>query len=79
MSSPTAPLVDQSVVFDASLSSAAAGHRIVSYNWNFGDLTSKSGILVQHDVNPAGTYDVTLTIVDDVGQSATVSKPVTVH
>ena len=79
VSSPVAPAVDQSVVFDASLSSSASGHRIVSYNWNFGDLTSKSGGVVQHDFNPAGTYNVTLTIVDDVGQSATVSKPVTVH
>jgi PKD repeat protein len=51
------------------------GH-IVSYEWNFGDGTSASGVEVTHTYNSSGDYTVTLTVTDNEG--ATDSDFVTV-
>lgn len=64
--SPTSPREEDRVNFDASASTG----RIVSYAWNFGDgRTSTSGSpLASHDYGVAGTYNVVLTVTDDVGR-----------
>ena len=73
----TAGAVDLAVTFDASGSSDPDG-TIVSYDWNFGDGATGSGINSAHTYGAAGTYNVTLTVTDDRGGSATATSQVTV-
>jgi PKD repeat protein len=75
--SPSAPMTRSDVTFDASLSTDSDG-RIVSYAWNFGDGSQGSGSLVKHEYSNDGSYTVTLTVTDDRGQSASLSKAVSV-
>lgn len=60
-------------VFDGSLSYAPNGGNIVSYNWDFGDGSSASGVKVQH-VFPAGKHKVKLTVTDNNGKKHTAEK-----
>ena len=76
--SPTAPSVGQTVVFNADPSKAAVGHTIVQYSWNFGDGATATGTPVSHSFATAGSYNVTLTVVDDTGQTGTSALSVTV-
>ncbi|HPK72505.1 MAG TPA: PKD domain-containing protein [Vicinamibacterales bacterium] len=75
--SPSTPVVESEVTFDGSLSQDADGS-IVSYAWNFGDGTKGTGVLTRHSYRAAGSYTVTLTVTDDRGLSASVSKSVSV-
>ncbi len=65
------------VTFDASLSKDSDGS-IVSYAWNFGDGATGTGAVARHSYQAAGAYTVTVTVTDDRGLSASVSKPLTV-
>jgi PKD repeat protein len=49
-----------------------ANHRIVSYEWNFGDGTSTTTTAptAQHTYNAQGLYVVRVTVRDDLGQTA---------
>jgi len=76
--SPSAPVVNQPVNFDATQARAGAGHSIASYAWNFGDGSSKTGVTTTHDYGSAGTYNVTLTVTDEAGQATTVAKAIPV-
>jgi len=60
---PARPIKDEPVTFDASLSTPNGG-TIVSYFWNFGDLTNGTGMIVNHTYTAIGDYTVTLTITD---------------
>jgi PKD domain-containing protein len=51
-------------------SSTSPGHSIVSYAWTFSDGHAEKGPIVDHDFGAPGTYFVTLTVTDDIGQSA---------
>jgi PKD repeat protein len=55
---------------------------IVSTDWNFGETGSPtntaSGIDATHTYAAAGTYNVTLTVTDDLGLTGTTTLPVTV-
>ncbi len=75
--SPTEPVVDETVTFDATASEDPDG-TVVSYLWEFGDGISDNGTIVEHAYTTAGTYDVTLTVTDDDGLSHTTTKSVTV-
>jgi PKD repeat protein len=75
--SPSAPMTKSDVTFDASLSSDADGS-IASYAWNFGDGSSGSGVLAKHSYSNDGSYTATLTVTDDRGLSASLSKTITV-
>jgi len=68
---------DTIVNFDASGSSDNIG--IISYQWDFGDGTTGTGITTTHTYTSAGTYTVTLTVKDSAGNSATDSITITVE
>ncbi len=56
------------VSFDATASSDADGS-IVDYEWHFGDGSSAHGQQPTHAYNSAGTFDVSLKVTDDAGDS----------
>jgi chitodextrinase len=76
--SPTNPTTGQTINFNAALSRAGAGHRIVEYRWSFGDGATATGGSASHVYALRGTYTVTLTVVDEAGQTATTTKTVPV-
>ena len=57
-------LIGETVQFDGSGSCDPDGI-IVSYEWDFGDGTTDSGVLISHIYDVADIYTVTLTITDD--------------
>jgi serine protease len=54
--------------FNAASSSDDQG--IAAYAWSFGDGSSGSGVSVSHAYGSTGSYSVTLTVTDTVGQTA---------
>jgi len=89
--SPSAPPANSPVQFDGSLSCVGpadptavtpcggnASGAITAYNWNFGDGTGGSDPVASHKFGVAGTYAVTLTVVNSSGRSHTTSHPVPV-
>ncbi|MFC2079078.1 PKD domain-containing protein [Candidatus Bipolaricaulota bacterium] len=74
---PTIPMVNAWVQFDATASADSDG-MIASYSWNFGDGSTDTGSLVWHRFSVAGTYVVTLTVTDDDGASDATSLAVQV-
>jgi N-acetylglucosamine-6-sulfatase len=56
--------------FDASGSGDLDG-TIASYDWDFGDGTTGSGVTASHTYAAASTYTATLTVTDDQGATAT--------
>jgi PKD repeat protein len=80
-SSPATPAPGQAVQFDATTSKPGAGHQLVRYVWNWGDGSAfgdSSSPSVSHTFASAGAYVVTLTVADDVGQTASVFQTITV-
>lgn len=77
--SPDDPVVDQPAVFMAE-ASAASGHRIVRYVWNFGDGTTAMSTQphVVKTYTIPGSYTVLLTVTDDVGGTASATLGVQV-
>jgi PKD repeat protein len=74
--SPSAPLVGQTVFFNAVGSTASGNRTIVDYQWNFGNGHTARGVTASHAFEVAGTYTVTLTVVDDAGRQATTTSTV---
>ena len=69
---PYSGYVNVPITFDGSASyDSDATNVIVSYTWDFGDGTTGEGAVTQHTYTVAGTYTVTLTVVDDEGMSST--------
>jgi len=68
--------VGETVIFDASGSTDNVG--IVSYEWDFGDGTTETGITKNHIYTSLGKYTVTLTVRDLAGNTDTDSITVTV-
>ncbi|MFC2041077.1 PKD domain-containing protein [Chloroflexota bacterium] len=54
---------DYTVDFDASASSGTK----LTYDWDFGDSSTGSGVTVSHTYQDAGTHTVTLTVTDKFG------------
>lgn len=67
--SPTSPKTGEEIVFDGS--SSTDDGQIVSYLWNFGDGATGTGQRAFHDYDLPGTFNVTLTVTDNLGQSNT--------
>ena len=76
--SPRDPAVGTPVVFNASASTAAAGRRIVRWDWTFGDGTTGSGQVVTHTYTQAGAFTAVLTVTDDAGRSDSEDIQITV-
>jgi PKD repeat protein len=69
--SPASAGVNDTIFFNASTSTAAPGHRIVNFNWAFGDGATGTGVTTTHSYATAGTYVVQLSVLDESGQGAT--------
>ena len=72
--SPTDPLIEDTVFFNASSSTVISG----TYSWDFGDGNRGSGVTPTHVYTVARTYTVTLTVANAGGQTQSTSKTVTV-
>ncbi len=72
---PSNPVVNQIVTFDASSSIG----NITSYFWDFNDSTNSNGAIVTHAFNAARNYSVMLTVTDNRSNtsSLTLIVPVT--
>jgi len=82
--SPLAPVVNKSVVFDASSSilgwNGTGPAFIVSYKWDFGDsnITTVTTPIISHVFKAEGNYTVTLTVTDTQGFQSSKTKTVSV-
>jgi len=63
------------VRFDGNASHSPNG-AIVSYEWDFDDGGTASGVVVEHTFTEKGVYAVTLTVTDSAGKSASRTKTV---
>ena len=69
-------LVDETIIFDASESSASG--TITDYAWDFGDGTTASGVTAEHAYAELGEYEVQLIVTSDDGAADTLASDVTV-
>ena len=73
----SADCTDLSCEFDASSSSASEGE-IDTYDWELGDGVSSDGESPTHSYAEEGTYEVTLTVIDEHGGTDTATESITV-
>jgi PKD repeat protein len=66
---PYTGVVNMAVMFDGTDSNDPDG-TIVSYDWDFGDGNTGTGPQPQHTYDTAGVYDVSLTVMDDAGDTS---------
>ncbi|MFQ5999299.1 MAG: PKD domain-containing protein [Candidatus Bathyarchaeia archaeon] len=78
--SPSKPLVDEPVEFDASASTPDGG-TITGYKWDFdnGNVTTTSNPIIIHSYNVSAEYNVTLTVFDSEGKADNTWQIVKVH
>ncbi len=82
--SPTAPTIGMAISFNGGVSKASTGHAIVRWDWFFGGIGATqtgTGVTITKKYEAPdlpGTYNVTLTVTDEVGQTGFVTKTVTV-
>ena len=69
--------VEETVTFNGSGSTDNVG--IVSYEWDFGDGTTGTGVIINHTYTEPGEYTATLTVKDTADNSATDSIVITVQ
>ena len=74
---PYIPQRQVSTEFDATESDDEDGY-IVDWQWTFGDGTTGTGEVVDHIFDLAGTYTVRLTVIDDTGESNSLTRNVTI-
>ena len=73
---PVEAAVGEIVHFDGSNSTSEIG--ISRYNWDFGDGTQVRGPVVETIYMTPGTYQVTLGVVDKIGQRGSVSQEISI-
>ncbi|MGZ4215443.1 MAG: PKD domain-containing protein [Solirubrobacteraceae bacterium] len=66
------------LIFDGTASAPGDGGTIAGYSWDFGDNGTGSGSTPSHTYTSAGTYNVTLTVTDDLRVTDTITHAVTV-
>jgi parallel beta-helix repeat protein len=77
---PSDPTVENEIEFNADSSSDPdSGGYIQSYEWDFGDGSTGSGNLEWHTYAYPGTYTVKLTVTDNMGETNTIAKVITVQ
>jgi len=86
--SPPTAAANAPVAFDATSSCAGqagatggclpSNNVLTGFSWSFGDGQSGSGATTSHVFTSAGTYNVTLTVTNDRGLTASTTKVVTV-
>ncbi len=79
---PSAPEAGESVTFDGTgtiVSNIPTDTVAVSYRWTFGDGTMGSGSSTTHTYENAGTYDVTLKVIDSAGRVGETMETITVN
>lgn len=73
----TAPLT---VNVDATASTDGDGSSITGYVWEWGDGSANgSGVTDSHTYNTPGTYNITLTVTNDLGDEGTLDDVITVN
>jgi PKD repeat protein len=78
-SNDTTVTLGTTIFFDASESlPSSEASSIVSYEWDFRDNNTTTGVTTSHTYNSAGSYNVLLTITDDMGNINTDSLTITV-
>jgi hypothetical protein len=77
---PIKAMVGQNVSFTASASQASMAAMITTYSWKFGDgnVTEISNPTITHVYSAPGSFNVSLTITDNVSNTDTTSKIVNV-
>jgi PKD repeat protein len=64
--------INEFITFDGTLSEDVDG-QIREYFWDFGDGTTKNGARIEHKYQQTGSYQVVLTVVDNIGGQCGVS------
>ena len=77
MITPPVAAIGMAVTFDASGSTDPDG-TIASYDWDFGDAITGTGVSTTHTYMTAGTFTITLTVTDDAGATNSVMADITV-
>jgi PKD repeat protein len=75
---PTSGKAPLQVSFDASASRDPDG-TIASYQWNFDGTATGSGVTAQHTYAAGGTFTARLTVTDNAGATASVTRTITVQ
>jgi PKD repeat protein/uncharacterized protein YraI len=75
---PSQGLVGEALAFRGSGSSDSDGV-IVKYEWDFGDGSTEDKVKVAHAYAQAGRYQVTLTVTDDGGLSASATQEIQIE
>src|SRR4029079_4327046 len=70
---PAAPNDNEKALFDASASTSTT-ETIAQWMWNFGHAGTASGEIVPHTFRSAGTFAVTLTVIDSIGASNSITQ-----
>jgi len=82
---PAKANINETITFDASNSTdvdQGVDHYIVLYSWNFSDGTpvvEEAGAITYHAYSEGGTYDVTLTVMDNDRWNRSITKAVKVR
>ena len=71
-------IVGETITFDAG-NCVDPEDEIVSYEWDFGDGSTGSGVTTTHSYDDSGLYTVTLTIMNDKGDVAVDTGSVTIE
>ena len=72
--SPTNPTINQDVSFNGSSSTVSNG----TYNWDFGDGQTGTGVTTTHRYTRGGTFTVTLAVTSDSRATSTSSRTINV-
>jgi PKD repeat protein len=78
--SPQSVGVGERVNVDASASQPAPGgdRFLIKYEWSWGDGRTSEGVRQSHTYSQAGSYTITLTVIDNTGRTGTATNSVTV-